>query len=128
MTGADQNPYSGWQTNADEPEDAMRLAPGLINSLATLMLSLTAACGANVLTNDWTLDVRSGSDSAPAVGTDGTAYFGSRDRKFYALAPDGHKKWEFATDGPIVSSPALNSGATRETSGTSRTIHPSSVR
>ena len=28
--------------------------------------------------------------------------------KFYALAPDGHKKWEFATGGPILSSPALN--------------------
>ena len=47
-------------------------------------------------------------DSSPAIGTDGTIYFGSHDRKFYALAPDGRKKWEFATGGPIVSSPALN--------------------
>jgi len=107
LTGADQNPYSGRQTNADELEDAMRLAFGLINSLAGLTLSLTAACGANVLTNEWTLDVRSGSDSAPAVGTDGTAYFGSRDRKFYAVGADGKKRWEFQTGAWVDSSPAL---------------------
>ena len=46
--------------------------------------------------------------SSPAIGADGTIYFGSHDKKFYALAPDGHKKWEFATGGPIISSPALN--------------------
>jgi len=36
----------------------------------------------------------------------GTVYFGSHDRRFYALSPDGKKLWEFATDGPIISSPA----------------------
>src|SRR5437867_6157115 len=38
----------------------------------------------------------------------GTVYFGSHDRRFYALSPDGKKLWEFATDGPIISSPALD--------------------
>ena len=38
---------------------------------------------------------------------DGTIYFGSHDNKCYALAPDGNKKWEYATGGPIISSPAL---------------------
>src|SRR6201999_408275 len=39
---------------------------------------------------------------------DGTIYFGSHDWKFYALNPDGTKKWVFATGGAILSSPALN--------------------
>ena len=39
---------------------------------------------------------------------DGTVYFGSHDKKFYALRPNGTKLWEFATGGQIVSSPALN--------------------
>ena len=34
--------------------------------------------------------------SSPAIGLDGTIYFGSHDRKFYALAPNGDKKWEYA--------------------------------
>src|ERR1044071_2439788 len=33
--------------------------------------------------------------------------FGSRDRKFYAVRPDGKKKWEFPTGGWVDSSPAL---------------------
>jgi outer membrane protein assembly factor BamB len=28
--------------------------------------------------------------------------------KFYALAPDGQKRWEYVTGGPIISSPALD--------------------
>ena len=112
MTGADQKPYSGWQTNADELEDAMRLAFGLINSLAALTLSLTAACGANALTNEWTLDVRSGSDSAPAVGTDGTIYFGTWLGKLWAVNPDGSRKWVFQAQNEIKSAPAVGSDGT----------------
>jgi outer membrane protein assembly factor BamB len=46
--------------------------------------------------------------SSPAIGTNGTIYFGSHDAKFYALSPDGEKRWEFATGGPVISSPALD--------------------
>ena len=38
---------------------------------------------------------------------DGTVYFGSRDRRFYAVRADGRKQWEFKTGGWVDSSPAL---------------------
>jgi outer membrane protein assembly factor BamB len=34
-------------------------------------------------------------------------FFGSEDRKLYAVAPDGTLVWSFATEGPIDSSPAI---------------------
>ncbi len=47
-------------------------------------------------------------DSSPALGADGTIYFGSWDKSFYALNPDGSRKWQFETGGEIVSSPAID--------------------
>ena len=44
----------------------------------------------------------------PAIGPDGTVYFGSDDKKLYALDAAGNKKWEFATRGPVATSPALD--------------------
>lgn len=37
--------------------------------------------------------------SSPAIGPDGTIYFGSSDGHLYALTPDGTEKWEFYTGG-----------------------------
>ncbi len=51
-------------------------------------------------------------DSSPAIGADGTVYFGSHDGKFYALKPDGTLKWAFPTGGAIVSSPAIAADGT----------------
>ena len=45
--------------------------------------------------------------SSPAIGPDGTIYFGSYDNKLYALNPDGTEKWNFTTGGPVTSSPAV---------------------
>jgi len=42
-----------------------------------------------------------------AIGSDGTVYIGSRDKKVYAINPDGTKKWEFATLSDVYSSPAI---------------------
>jgi outer membrane protein assembly factor BamB len=50
--------------------------------------------------------------SSPAVGADGTIYFGCDDHNFYALTPDGRLKWKFATDDPITSSPAIGADGT----------------
>jgi len=44
--------------------------------------------------------------SSPAIGSDGTIYFGGWD-KLYALNPNGTKKWEFITDSDIESSPSI---------------------
>ena len=45
--------------------------------------------------------------SSPAIGTDGTIYVGSSDRKLYAINPDGSQKWSFTAGDAIVSSPAF---------------------
>ena len=37
--------------------------------------------------------------ASPAIDADGTIYFGSEDKKVYAINPDGTKKWEFVTGG-----------------------------
>jgi outer membrane protein assembly factor BamB len=90
----------------------MRLAIGLINGLAWLMLSLTAVCEENILTNEWSLDIRSRSDSAPAVGTDGTIYFGTWTGKLWAVNPDGSRKWVFEARNEIKSAPAVGPDGT----------------
>ena len=48
--------------------------------------------------------------SSPAIGSDGTVYVGSQDKKVYAL--DGNRRainWEFVTGSEVSSSPALGS-------------------
>ena len=50
--------------------------------------------------------------SAPAVADDGTIYFGSRDRKFYAVTPRGKLKWFFPTGAWVDSSPAIAADGT----------------
>ena len=85
----------------------MRLAFGLTR-LAWLVLLLPAACGANLLTNEWTLGIRSSSDSAPAVGTDGTIYVGTWRGELWAIKPDGTQKWVFPAGNEIKSSPAIS--------------------
>jgi len=45
--------------------------------------------------------------SSPAIGPDGTIYFGDGDGLVYALLPDGSLSWEYRTGAAIVSSPTL---------------------
>ena len=47
---------------------------------------------------------------SPAVGLDGTAWFGAHDRSVYAVAPDGKIKWSRATGDLVWCSPALGQG------------------
>ena len=53
-------------------------------------------------------------DSSPAIGSDGTVYVGSWDKKLYAInGKSGVKLWEFATGDAIgYSSPAIGSDGT----------------
>jgi outer membrane protein assembly factor BamB len=48
----------------------------------------------------------------PAIGKDGTIYIGSREKNLYAMNSDGTIKWEFAAEGPIMSSPAIGEDGT----------------
>ena len=54
---------------------------------------------------------------SPAIGSDGTIYFGSKDKKLYAInGKSGVKLWEFETGGSVYlgvkSSPAIGSDGT----------------
>jgi len=51
-------------------------------------------------------------EATPAIGSDGTIYVGSSDKKLYAINPDGSKKWEFVTGNAIDSSPAIATDGT----------------
>jgi outer membrane protein assembly factor BamB len=51
-------------------------------------------------------------DSSPAIARDGTIHFGSWDRKFYAVKPNGATAWSFTTGGQVVSSPAIDAAGT----------------
>ena len=53
-----------------------------------------------------------GTPSSPAIGSDGTVYFGAADSHLYALNPDGSLKWRFATRQAEVSTPAVGSDGT----------------
>lgn len=61
----------------------------------------------------WSVPLHGKSDSSPALGSDGTIYFGDYEGKLLALNADGSKKWEFTTGHgwdmgvEIRSSPAL---------------------
>ena len=51
--------------------------------------------------------------SSPAIGPDGTVYFGSDDNKVYALSgKTGDKLWEFETERDVTSSPAIGPDGT----------------
>ncbi|RLJ01815.1 MAG: hypothetical protein DRP11_03845, partial [Candidatus Aenigmatarchaeota archaeon] len=45
--------------------------------------------------------------SSPAIGNDGTIYFGSTDTYVYALNPDGSLKWKFQTEDWVKGSPSI---------------------
>lgn len=45
--------------------------------------------------------------AAPAIGADGTIYFGSTDNNLYAFNPDGTVKWKAPTQFEIEGSPAV---------------------
>jgi len=56
---------------------------------------------------EWTFQTEGIIDSSPAIGTDGTLYIGSYDRKLYAIRSDGSEKWSFQTTSSISSAPAI---------------------
>jgi outer membrane protein assembly factor BamB len=59
----------------------------------------------------WAFETGDGVESSPAIGLDGTIYFGSYDSCLYAVADSGSQgvlKWKFRTNGPIDCSPAVD--------------------
>lgn len=50
--------------------------------------------------------------SSPAVGGDGTIYFGSTDGNLYAVDASGNPRWKYAIGAAVNSSPAIGADAT----------------
>jgi outer membrane protein assembly factor BamB len=48
----------------------------------------------------------------PAIGSDGTIYFGSQDNHLYAVNPDGTLQWKFETGSDVDSPPAVGTDGT----------------
>ena len=60
------------------------------------------------LTNKWAFDTTQEVYSSPAVGLDGTVFFGASDGKVHAVnGTTGKENWSFTTGGPVYSSPAV---------------------
>lgn len=60
-----------------------------------LALAAGPAVAQTIGTIKWTFNTGSNVDSSPALGPDGTIYFGCYDGNLYALNPDGSKKYQF---------------------------------
>ena len=61
----------------------------------------------------WEFKTRGFMFSSPAIGSDGTVYVGSYDKKLYAInGKSGVKLWEFETGNDVDSSPAIGSDGT----------------
>jgi outer membrane protein assembly factor BamB len=58
----------------------------------------------------WRFDTLGEIWAPPAFGSDGAAYFGSRDAKAYAVDPSGALRWSFDTGDEIVLSPGVEPG------------------
>jgi outer membrane protein assembly factor BamB len=59
----------------------------------------------------WSFDTEDGVESSPAIGPDGTIYFGSYDNHLYAVTDNGSEgvlKWKFPTDDSIDGSPTVD--------------------
>ena len=60
----------------------------------------------------WTFQTQGAIASSPAIGKDGTIYFGSGDKKLYAITRSGKQKWAFETQREVDSSPAIRKDGT----------------
>jgi outer membrane protein assembly factor BamB len=49
----------------------------------------------------WTFEAGGGIESSPAIGEDGTIYFGAHDNRLYAVNPNGTLKWSFYVGKPL---------------------------
>lgn len=55
----------------------------------------------------WKYNAGNSLESSPAIGSDGTVYFGDIDGNIHAVNPDGTKKWIYRTGSVVTSSPAI---------------------
>ncbi|MBS0663476.1 MAG: PQQ-binding-like beta-propeller repeat protein, partial [Verrucomicrobia bacterium] len=65
-------------------------------------------------TQKWTFALAGGTYASPGIAADGTVYVGATGGNFYAINPDGAKKWAtpFTANGDIYTSPAIANDGT----------------
>ena len=81
--------------------------------LFSMLLAVLSISGAEAPgTVLWKYDASQIVQSSPAVGPDGTIYFGSNSGYLYALNPNGSKKWDFRTAGNVAASPMIGPDGT----------------
>jgi len=90
--------------------DRINASPAVWNGVAVVPMDNGAVHGLEALQTGkvlWTFETGKANRSSPAIAAgSGLVYFGSRDGKLYALdVKTGDKAWEFATGGPVDSSP-----------------------
>jgi outer membrane protein assembly factor BamB len=82
-------------------------------ALLTLTQSLFAAQGVYyAATNLWKAHIGWGSQSSPALGSNGDIYVGTWNGDLIAFKPDGAECWRFKTGFEIASSPAVGTDGT----------------
>src|SRR5882724_182205 len=60
----------------------------------------------------WSFAATREANGSPAIGVDGTIYFGSTDGRLYAVKSNGTLSWSFPTGDAVISPPALASDET----------------
>jgi len=63
-------------------------------------------------TEKWRFQTGSDVFSSPALGDDGTIFFGSHDTYVYALYPNGTLKWQYKTGNYVMGSPSITTDGT----------------
>ncbi len=63
-------------------------------------------------TEKWRFQTGDSVFSSPAIGDDGTIFFGSYDTYVYALYPNGTLKWQFKTGDHVRGSPSIANDGT----------------
>ncbi len=94
--------------------------PGQMNLVLLLLAGLAATpCGALVSAASppaegerlWEFSTGGAIESSPALGEDGTVYFGSRDGRVYAVdGRSGTRRWDFPTGDGMAASPVIGPG------------------
>src|SRR5262245_56541062 len=84
----------------------------LVLALAPVLPLRAAHPGAVVLTNLWSIDIGTWSDTNPAIAPDGTIYFANFSHRLWAIRPDGTQRWIYTAGSEIRSSPAIGEDGT----------------
>ena len=83
------------------------MKPRCLSSIVALLGTVTVLPAQTPGTRLWSFPTAGLVASTPAVGLDGSIFFGSEDGHLYALRAEGTRPWAFATGDKVRSSPAI---------------------